>query len=249
MHQFWNNIFALVLFIKAEIESKSSVITFLLLIWSNPHFEGSVISCLKITTSDWRLCLLRYTLPTYSNTTRFVGNGWHIPWFPHENESCWYTNDFAFIQKTVFRNIIFSVCLFRWRCINNKECMFGIAPRVPPHMPLFVAYCECDGWSLITWILFPDVIQSSTADFSRNDNRVLIFLIAYLSTSVSEATSKHHDMLLTIELLNILIIFTYLCFVSLSIILDGTVVLWYMYISQSGYIVGISSTFTSAPSS
>jgi hypothetical protein len=63
------SLFALVLFIKAEIESKSSVITFILLIWSNPHLE-CVISCLKISTSD---CLLTYTLPTYSNTTRLSG--------------------------------------------------------------------------------------------------------------------------------------------------------------------------------
>ena len=150
--------------------------------------------------SDWRLCLWTYTLPTYSNPTRFVGNVWSIPWCPHENESCWHTHAFAFIQTTVFRNFIFSVCPFCWRCINNKEYMFGIAPRMQPHMPLVIAYWECDGWSLITWNFFLDIIQSSTADFSRNDNRESTFLITYLSTSVSEATRKHHDIFLTIEL-------------------------------------------------
>jgi hypothetical protein len=37
------SLFALVLFIKAEIESKSSVITFILLIWSNPHLADDRI--------------------------------------------------------------------------------------------------------------------------------------------------------------------------------------------------------------
>jgi hypothetical protein len=72
---------------------------------------------------------------------------------------------------------------------------------------IYVEGGELEALQTMNWNIPVDFwvieLNNTNPEKDRAVSGVSIFLITYLSTSVSEATRKHHDIFLTIELLNI----------------------------------------------